>query len=281
MLVDADGFAPHWIRVARIADGHPERLEEFAVACDRLHSRAGRGLCLSGQTAELLVLDAVLSVEHRIELDGLPSRTRISPDGVTGAATVFVTGHSYAEDGFSTRTVLVDMARGTVLADLEEFAVSRDGVPFQAADFNFWGVTFVDSDRFYATLGTGGSTYLVAGSVSERSASVVRAGVECPSLSPDGTRIAFKHRVGETFGNVHWEIRVLDLTSMDETRLAETRSVDDQVEWLDTDRVLYALPRDGAPASARLSDTWVLSARDSEADPTIFMREAISPTVDP
>ena len=39
------------------------------------------------------------------------------------------------------------------------------------ADFNFWGVTFArDGNRFYATLGTGGKTYLVEGDVAARQA---------------------------------------------------------------------------------------------------------------
>lgn len=281
MAIDADGFAPHWLRLGRLADGRPDGVQEIGLACDRLHMQASGGICLSGQTRELLLLDAGLNVEDRIDLQGLPSRARVSPDGRTGAATVFVTGHSYAEDGFSTHTVLVDMAGGEVLTDLEQFTVTRDGVPFQAADFNFWGITFVDSDRFYATLGTGGETYLVEGSVRDRTATVVRDGVECPSLSPDGTRIAFKHRASESFGMVHWEIHVLDLATMTETTLGESRSVDDQIEWLDDDRILYALPRDGASAQARVYDTWILSARDPEDDPRVFMAEAASPTVNP
>ena len=39
--------------------------------------------------------------------------------------------------------------------------------PVTAVDVNFWGVTFArDSDRFYATMATGGKTYLIEGSVS-------------------------------------------------------------------------------------------------------------------
>jgi hypothetical protein len=76
-------------------------------------------------------------------------------------------------------------------------------------------------------------------------------------------------------------VHVLDLETMTETTLGEARSVDDQVEWLDDDRVLYALPRDGASAQARVYDTWVLSARDPDAQPRVFMAEAASPTVTP
>jgi hypothetical protein len=56
------------------------------------------------------------------------------------------------------------MASGEVLTDLEHFTTWKDGARFHAADFNFWGVTFSrDSNMFYASLGTKGTTYLVRG----------------------------------------------------------------------------------------------------------------------
>src|SRR6185503_21216378 len=79
----------------------------------------------------------------RFSLSGEPSRVRVSPDGRFAAATVFESGHSYAEHGFSTRTTLYDLTGGgTSLGDLEQFKTIRDGAPFHAVDFNFWGVTF-------------------------------------------------------------------------------------------------------------------------------------------
>ena len=73
---------------------------------------------------------------------------------------------------------------------------SGTAVASRCADFNFWGVTFAaDSDTFYATLSSGGVNYLIVGRVTTRRVQVVRADVECPSLSPDGTHIAYKHRV--------------------------------------------------------------------------------------
>ena len=77
---------------------------------------------------------------HRVALTGLPSRARVSPDGRYGAVTTFVTGDSYATVGtYSTRTDIIDMRTGTVLFDLEKLVVTRNGKPFQATDFNFWG----------------------------------------------------------------------------------------------------------------------------------------------
>lgn len=71
------------------------------------------------------------------------------------------------------------------LGTLEAFTVYKDGAVFQSPSFNFWGTTFArDGKSFYATLGdgsVGAQTYLVKG--------------ECPSLSPDETRIVFKKRI--------------------------------------------------------------------------------------
>ena len=84
----------------------------------------------------------------------------MSADGRYGATTTFVTGDSYAKPGeFSTRTLIIDMRRGESIADLETFTVWREGRVVDAADVQFWGVTFArDSDHFYATLATGGKT---------------------------------------------------------------------------------------------------------------------------
>jgi hypothetical protein len=243
------------------------------MKCARVYFAGGRGLCLmrgGGFAAgyEAAVFGPDLRVTGRVDVDGIPSRARVSPDGRYGAVTLFVTGHSYADAGqFSTETTLIDLARGEEIANVEEFTVTRAGRQVTAIDVNFWGVTFArDSDRFYATLATGGKTYLIEGSVSARTARVLHENVECPSLSPDGTRLAYKRR-GPSSSNP-WRLTVLDLATMRETPLAETRSSDDQAEWLDDDRVLYA--RDG--------DTWVVPA-DGTGEPRRFIGDADSPAV--
>jgi hypothetical protein len=250
-------------RVYVLDDGHL-RKEPGDLACERVYFAAGHGICMgvapSGVEYTASIFNSKLRREHTITLTGLPSRTRVSADGRYGAMTVFVTGDSYLSSptAFSTRTTILDMASGKQAGQLEQFKVSKDGKPFDSVDFNFWGVTFDphDSDRFYATLGTGGDHYLVEGSVSEGSMRVLREGVECPSLSPDGGQIAYKSRIGD---EARWRLRVLDVATLEDHAVAEDRSIDDQVEWLDDDTLVYSdghnvytAPADGSGAAAVL-----------------------------
>ena len=244
------------------------------LRCRRLHFSGGRGLCVGetsrfGLSFDLNVFGSDFTILHKFRLVGLPSRTRVSPDGRYGAATVFVGGHSYSSGDFSTETTLFDLVNGTKLGTLEEFSVVRDGRPFKAVDFNFWGVTFAsDGNRFYATLKTKGETYLLEGDVTARRMRVLRTNVECPSLSPDGTRIAFKKRVGGTPRAVIWRFHVLDLHTMTEIPLAEERSIDDQIEWLDDRFVLYGV----------VPDVWMVPA-DGSGEPRRYLSRAVSPSV--
>jgi hypothetical protein len=240
------------------------------LVCARVYFAAGRGLCLLpaqdllGASVDARVFGADFRPRQKARLAGLVSRARVSANGRYGATTTFVTGHSYLDDGFSTNTALIDMANGKVLANLEKFDVTRDGQRFKAIDFNFWGVTFTrDGRRFYATLSSGGKMYLVEGDVATRRARVIHSGVECPSLSPDETRVAYKQRRGNK-----WRLHVLDLATGRETALAETRSVDDQVEWLDNGRILYGL----------VGDVWVVQA-NGRGKPRIYIEDALSPAV--
>lgn len=247
-------------RVFVLKQGRPRVLAGNDLACERVYFAGGRGLCLaaaeSGVSYEATIFDADLQPQGQLSLAGLPSRARVSRDGRYGATTVFVNGHEYlSAGGFSTATTIVDMRSGESLGNLEQFEVSREGRPLESPDFNFWGITFApgDSDRFYATLRTGGHHYLVEGSVSGRSVKVLRDGVECPSLSPDGTRIAFKSRIGD---EDRWRLAVLDLATLEDHPVAERRSIDDQPEWLDGRNLVYSdgfdvftAPADGSGAS--------------------------------
>ncbi|HYI98755.1 MAG TPA: hypothetical protein VEX36_03615 [Thermoleophilaceae bacterium] len=233
------------------------------LACERVYaSGAGGGLCLAvkrnGFSYEGLIFDRDFRRRARFPVPGVPDRARVSADGRYGAFTTFLSGHTYSAGvrQFSTHTAIVDMRGGEYLLRLDELDVERDGEPFEHADANFWGVTFAGGDRFYATLGTGGEHYLLEGRIGTRRARIVRDHVECPSLSPDGRRIAYKRRIGN---QDRWRLHVLDLRSGRDVALAERRSIDDQPEWLDDDHVVYsddrsvfAVPADGGGRPQRL-----------------------------
>lgn len=260
----------HYAEVAVAPVEAPSQRTFTGLTCERVYYAAGRGLCLTprpnvlGPEVNAQIFGPDFRPNGSVRLDGINSRARISANGRYGAATTFVTGHSYLDKGFSTHTALIDMRSATLISDLEKFHVTRDGKRFKEIDFNFWGVTFTRNDRvFYATLSTGGKIYLVEGDVASRRAKVVADGVECPSLSPDETRLAFKLRVGDG-----WRLHVLDLQTGRQTPLAETRSVDDQVEWLDDNRIIYGY----------ISDIWVVQA-DGSGEPELYVPNALSPTV--
>jgi hypothetical protein len=255
------------------------------LQCQRLYVAAAQGLCLGNNYTSGIVsaynaytFDTSFQPGRTLQVAGIPSRVRVAPDGSFGSATAFVSGHSYADGGFSTQTTIIDVGTGASVGDLETFTVLRDGAKMESPDFNFWGVTFTrDSNRFYATLGSGGKTYLVEGDVAARQVRVLRENVECPSLSPDGTRLIFKKRVGTDTSRL-WQLHLMDLTTMHDWPMpGETHSVDDQVEWFDDNRVLYALPDEGPPATIA-TNIWIAPV-DGSDPPRIFLRQASSPAV--
>jgi hypothetical protein len=251
------------------------------LSCERVHYKGGSGVCLVADRGLFtkyyaVTFDDQLRPIHTLPLGGEPSRVRVSASGRLAAITVFISGHSYASLAFSTQTTIIDTKQGTVLCDLEQFSVSRDNAPFQSTDFNFWGVTFArDENQFYATLWSNRQTYLIEADLAKRTARVLREGVECPSLSPDNTRIAFKKRLSDR--QITWRVSLLDLRTLTETTLGETRNVDDQVEWLDKDHILYSLSENPNGSSAS-TDIWKLPT-SSDGSPQLFLKGAYSPAI--
>jgi hypothetical protein len=271
-------------RVAAVAlDDLSGPREVTPAVCDRVDSDGETTVCLRTRrgvvtTYEAEVLDADWRTTASWHLPGIPSRTRFSPDGLV-ATTSFVTGHSYAATGFSTETTIHGADGAEVSGNLEDFTLLAEGKRLAPTDRNVWGVTFVDARYFYATVQSRseGHTWLVRGDLAERTLVTLLDGVECPSLSPDGTQLAFKHDAREP-GDVtpHWTPAVLDLATMTVTVLdAEQRSVDDQVAWLDDETLLYGLPRADEPGT---TDVWSLIA-DGTTDPAVAIPQAWSPSV--
>jgi hypothetical protein len=247
-------------------------------ACDRVYASKELVSCLRTINGiptkyEAETYDASLRRLDSWTLGGIPSRTRLSGDSSLIATTVFVAGHSYASAGFSTETVIRGRD-GAAHGNLEEFALISDGTRIKASDRNIWGVTFVPGDPtgFYATASSQGHIWLVRGDLSARTLTVVASGVECPSISPDGTRIAFKKSTTGTLVG-HRNIAVLELASGTQTVLAEGRDIDDQLEWLDNRTVVYGVSRDD---TGQDSDVWAVAA-EAGAAPRLFIEHAWSP----
>jgi len=250
----------------RYPDG---RRAASGLSCARAHAAGGTGVCLreGPGSFQLTVLDRTLGTVREMPLNGVPSRARVSASGRMVSWTVFVTGDSYNGGRFSTRSGILDTRSGVLVGSLETFTV--DGRP-APADGNVWGVSFAaDDNRFYATLSADGHRRLVEGDFAARTLHTLKDQVECPSLSPDGTRLAYKKPLPDG----GWRLTVLRLADLTETSLAEPRSVDDQAAWLDPGTVGYALPHGGTGA-----DIWSVPA-DGTGEPRLLAHDAESPAV--
>ena len=257
--------------------------------CARSYAAMHRGtaetLCLSLNPHTIEYQTDVLDDQRRpvqsLPLEGIPSRARLSRDGTLAATTAFTAaGDSYVTKNFTARTYITTVGRPHSSVDLERFRLTVDGRRVSPIDRNYWGVTFsADDNRFYATVAFGGRTWLVRGDLHARTVTTVHENVECPSLSPDGRTLVYKKRYDAN--RQHWRLTAVDLRSQRETPLAETRSIDDQVEWLDDAHVMYEVPRSGrtpagptcgpcrptAPATPRCSSHWRRRRRSSGDTP--------------
>ena len=246
--------------------------------CERVYAAGRRVLCLAADrgivtTYTATVLDDAFTPMRPLELSGIASRARLSRDGRYAATTTFVSGHSYASTSFVTQTLISDVGDGAS-RNVEDFTLVHRGEVITPKDRNLWGVTFAGGSTFYATVAWGGQTWLARGDLAQRRLETIRSDAECPSVSPDGTHVVYKKRLGAAPGR--WRLASYDLATRTETMLAETRSVDDQVEWLDDATVVYGLPRTAAQAG--VSDVWS-EPIDGATAPTLVIEGAWSPAV--
>jgi hypothetical protein len=243
------------------------------LECKRVYAiDGGDGLCLTRAANDIgydgVVFDDGFDERARFVVHGVPDRARISPDGRYGAYTAFdvasAEGYFASTSEFEVTTRIFDMRSGRSLVSLESLELEdREGRPLEAADRQLWGVAFAGGDRYYATLATGDDHLLIEGRVGSDSARVVARDVECPALAPDGRRIAYKRRIGDSN---RWRLHVRDLSSGSDIALAETRSIDDQPEWLGDDVVLYSDDR-----------ALFAVAADGSGGPRLLARRATSP----
>jgi len=250
----------------------PRRVHD--VDCLRSYLARNTSVCLRPKDAwtyTLVTMNGHLEDTKEYPLPGVPSRARVSDSGRMVSWTTFIGGESYTSSGMSTRTGVIDTKTGEYLPSIEHFSIRLNGKPYQAADVNYWGVSFADDDNtFYATLATGGERYLVHGDFKATSVETLATNVECPSISPDGTRLAFKQAI-DNDPLKGWRISVLDLSTMNVTKLSEDRSIDDQPAWLDDQTVAYTFRTpDGVPS------VWSVPA-DGTGTPTKLAENAESP----
>ncbi len=193
------------------------------------------------------------------------SRARISPDAQYAAWTNFADGDSYqASPGSSfstdtwisalqanpkktpllktgantTTTTATSPAPDSTVFNLNTWVLSYKQKTVSAPDLNYWGVSFDpnNSQHFVVTASFGGKQYLAQGDVMSKQLTVLLEGVECPSFSPDGKRIAFKKRISP----IRWAPAVLDVKTLQTTVFDYLDySVDDQIDWLDAQTLLY------------------------------------------
>ncbi|MEU4447146.1 hypothetical protein AB0K14_37315 [Actinosynnema sp. NPDC050801] len=263
-------------RLSTVSRSDPDGPREVTSQhCDRVYTAGGTTSCLrpvgAFKAGELAVLDPHLREVRTVPLTGFPNRTRVSASGRMVAWTLFVDGHSYAANGFSTSTGILDAKTGALVTSLEEFTSTVDDVATTAVDRNFWGVTFTaDDNRFYATMSTGGHRYLMEGDFAARTLRSIADNVECPSLSPDGRSIAYKAAINGD-PQQGWRLSTLDIATLAVTPLAETRSVDDQPAWVDARTIAYGIQR-----SDGVNDVWAVPA-DGSGTPALLVPEANSP----
>jgi hypothetical protein len=183
------------------------------------------------------------------------SRARISSDGTKQAWTMFVKGHNYMDAASSQFSTLTEINLGitdkskdkskdksnekpNLAHNLERWSLTHKGEVVKAIDLNYWGVTFHPKkpQQFLVTAFFKGQAYLALGDSSSKSMKVIFEGVECPSYSPEGDTIAFKKRMSST----RWAPAILNLNTLKSTVFSHIKqSVDDQIDWLDANTLIY------------------------------------------
>ena len=188
---------------------------------------------------------------------GIPSRTRLSPDG-----TLVADARSSSPATPTCRPASPPRPRSAAstaasYGNLEKFTLVIDGRTVDPQRPQRLGrhLRRRPAPSTPPSAPAGRPTWSGATSAT-RTLTAVTENAECPSLSPDGTRVAFKvdARPGRraALGTRRCSTSPPGKRTVLDRR---TRSVDDQVEWLDDDTLLYGLPRADEPG---VTDVWAL-----------------------
>jgi hypothetical protein len=264
-------------RVAMVAVDALGSRAVSALDCLRVSFAADVGLCMRDETTDKAVthlaftFDRRFGLQHRITLNGIPVRARVSPHGRLGAVTTYAEEETPAGERLATESLLIDMASGRVIADLREFEVRTAGFAPLSGAIDIASPAFArDEDRVYATLSTPTQRYVVRGSIAARRFDVIAEGLWTEGLSPDETRLVAKRATGD---RGRWDLVVLDLSDLSVRPLNQgERSVDDQVEWMDNDHVMYH------DVSLEGTGIWALPV-DGASPPRLLLPHAFSPAL--
>lgn len=253
-------------------------------SCMRVHIAGDHGVCLSETDDIPVSFDTTFFEASNLDVDikgypsALPSRARMSPTGRFSAVTAFVTGASYVDIGTETTTIVTidEIDSNRLLRGANQFDIASDEDRFQTFDAQYWGITFApDEDEVYVTGFYGEQPEIMRGTLNDMTLAPTGWIGSCPSLSPDGKTLVFKEaRQDGTF-----ELVAVDVESNTKMKLGEERSVDDQVEWLDNDTILYAVHPEGGDNPVQPEfDIWMLDIAPG-SEPVLFLPNADSPAV--
>jgi len=264
----------------RHADGTRTLLER---RCLRVHIANEHGVCLSQDDSVVPAYTTTFfpSVNPGESLksyaSALPSRARISPSGRFSSVTAFATGTSYVDIGEETTTFVTidEIASKSRLRSTAQMDITSTDERYDNFAAQYWGITFVDDDEFYVTGYFGTAPEIMRGSLETMTMEPTGWIGSCPSISPDGKTLVFK----EQRQDGGFDLVAVDVATQEKRPLGETRSVDDQVEWLDNDTILYALHPDGGDNAVQPEfDIWMLDIAPG-SEPVLFLPNADSPAV--
>jgi len=249
--------------------------------CERFHISGATALCLDGpQLGGRYSMEIRDFSEPTLPLlwagtSTLPSRARVSADQNWASSTIFLEGSGYQDlGGFSTVVWVVDLASGGSAIAIDAMVIENAEARHRDPAANFWGVSFGEDGNFWVTGSFGDQVELLQGNAGDETLQPTGIEGSCPSLSPDGSTLVYKRLLDSG----EYQLVAMDLASGDSWDLGESRPVDDQVEWLDENTILYGMHVEGWTGGSvdPEFDTWMVDV-DPGSQPELFAPQADSP----
>jgi hypothetical protein len=180
---------------------------------------------------------------------------------------------------FSTLTQIsaTEVGKPKTVHNLEKWPLMHNGQLVKTIDLNYWGVTFHPKkpQQFLVTAFFKGKATLAQGDLSTKTMKVIFDGVECPSYSPSGDMVAFKKRLTTT----RWAPAILNLNTMKTTVFSHIKqSVDDQIDWLDAQTLVYEIIDVPLVGNASI-DLMILNITGKNQAHTVWIKNARSAAV--